>query len=201
MPAHRKYIEKVDRVCPVCDVTYKAHPVRLKHGRETTCSRACSYKLRANTHAVERVVINCPICGRVVRRLPDRANRPAHVSTCSRTCKGKAQTKGLIPHRPKPYKRGPAHALWDGGSRHRYYGGNWKAARRAARRRDQYTCRRCGIHERKLGRRVQVHHIVPLREFANPREANVLTNLECLCAPCHAKTEVKLRAARRSARA
>src|SRR5699024_11048223 len=33
----------VNRECPVCAVSYEADPVRLRHGRQTTCSRACSY--------------------------------------------------------------------------------------------------------------------------------------------------------------
>ncbi|OGB20608.1 MAG: hypothetical protein A3I66_22850 [Burkholderiales bacterium RIFCSPLOWO2_02_FULL_57_36] len=34
--------------CPVCGNNYFADPVRLKHGRQSTCSRACSYKLRVS---------------------------------------------------------------------------------------------------------------------------------------------------------
>ncbi len=37
--------------CPVCGATYLAEPARLRHGRQSTCSRACSYKLRAGLRA------------------------------------------------------------------------------------------------------------------------------------------------------
>lgn len=36
------------RSCPVCGIRYFADPVRLKHGRELTCSRTCLYTLRAS---------------------------------------------------------------------------------------------------------------------------------------------------------
>ncbi len=39
-----------NRTCPVCSIEYYADPQRLKHGRQTTCSRFCSYKLRAKKH-------------------------------------------------------------------------------------------------------------------------------------------------------
>lgn len=200
MPAHRKYIELVDRVCPVCEAAYKAHPVRLRHGRETTCSRACSYKLRATEREVAKVTVNCAVCANPVTRLPDRTNRPKWAVTCSRTCKGKAQTLGIIEHKPKPYKRGAKHALWDGGTRHRKYGHRWKIHKRQARIRDKYTCQKCGVTETTLGRRMQVHHIIPFRDFTDSREANKLENLICYCSKCHAQVDADIRTERRKAR-
>jgi len=32
----------IERECPVCGARYHAHVVRLRHGRQTTCSRRCS---------------------------------------------------------------------------------------------------------------------------------------------------------------
>lgn len=32
---------KVEQKCPVCGVTYFADQARLRHGRQTTCSRTC----------------------------------------------------------------------------------------------------------------------------------------------------------------
>ena len=37
----------MNKICPICDKKYDADPQRLKHGRQTTCSRKCSYKLRS----------------------------------------------------------------------------------------------------------------------------------------------------------
>ncbi len=36
------------RTCPECSKIYDAEPARLKHGRQTTCSRECSYKRRSH---------------------------------------------------------------------------------------------------------------------------------------------------------
>ena len=40
----------VERACEMCAAHYDADTQRLKHGRQTTCSRACSYLLRAQKH-------------------------------------------------------------------------------------------------------------------------------------------------------
>jgi 5-methylcytosine-specific restriction endonuclease McrA len=38
---------KVERVCPACGATYLADSTQLARGKMTSCSRACSYRLRA----------------------------------------------------------------------------------------------------------------------------------------------------------
>jgi len=38
----------IQRICPVCDTPYPANETRLRFGRETTCSRNCSYDRRSN---------------------------------------------------------------------------------------------------------------------------------------------------------
>jgi len=75
------------------------------------------------------------------------------------------------------------------------YGPNWPAQRDAARARDGYRCRQCGAPERQ-GRQHDVHHIVPLRSFADMGDgedaylrANALDNLITLCASCHRRVE------------
>ena len=198
MPAHRKYIELEDRTCPECGKIYKVHPVRLRHGRQTTCSRQCSYARRARVHfdSAAHTELICAICHAPVKRYLYKTKRVKWVSTCSRICKGKAQTAGLIEHNPKPYVRGPRHALWSGGQISNY-GRGWKAVKRAARLRDNYTCRRCGITERPGQPRLQVHHVIPFREFKDSRIANRLDNLICYCGKCHATVEAELRRTKR----
>jgi hypothetical protein len=41
--------QSVPRVCPVCKQNYEADPARLRFGRQTTCSRKCSYALRGRS--------------------------------------------------------------------------------------------------------------------------------------------------------
>jgi 5-methylcytosine-specific restriction endonuclease McrA len=86
----------------------------------------------------------------------------------------------------------------------------WTLARRAAKRRDRYRCKRCGERAPKRGsaewralrktKRVEVNHIVQA-QGAHVRLSCLhhLTNLETLCVSCH-KAQTKLQAAaRRSA--
>jgi len=78
--------EKVERECPVCGLIYDADPVRLKFGRRTTCSRRCSYELRAREHrqSEER---ECAVCGNVFYRSPAQIAKVKHGAlTCSREC-------------------------------------------------------------------------------------------------------------------
>lgn len=41
---------KVEKECPICGKKYMAYINRLEIGRETTCSRECSYIYRGNKH-------------------------------------------------------------------------------------------------------------------------------------------------------
>ena len=75
------------------------------------------------------------------------------------------------------------------------YGPSWPRARDAARTRDEYRCRQCGVPERG-GRAHEVHHIQPFREFGyvqgenqHDRLANDLDNLITLCPTCHHRAE------------
>lgn len=100
---------------------------------------------------------------------------------CSMNCKGKWQSENLT---------GKNNPSWKGGYL-RYYGPNWYIQRRKARKRDNYACRSCGITEEELGRQLDVHHIVPFREFGLARyvEANQLLNLVSYCTACHGRKE------------
>ncbi len=75
------------------------------------------------------------------------------------------------------------------------YGPDWPRASEAARRRDGGRCRQCGAPERE-GRKHDVHHLRPFREFGyvpgqnrNDLLANALDNLITLCPTCHHRAE------------
>ena len=71
------------------------------------------------------------------------------------------------------------------------YGPEWPRLREQIRARDGYRCRICGAPE---GQRAhEVHHIVPFRLFADPREANRPENLITLCPTCHRRAETAVR--------
>lgn len=67
------------------------------------------------------------------------------------------------------------------------YGDNWSVQKRRARKRDNFTCRRCGVTEEEYGKRLSVHHKKPFVLFDNYKEANKLENLISVCEPCHRK--------------
>lgn len=85
---------------------------------------------------------------------------------------------------------GDGNANWRGGYGARY-GGGWAIARRSALERDG-ECQHCG-HDGS-DRRLEVHHIIPVREFresstADVSEAQDLENLVVLCRRCHPKAD------------
>lgn len=87
---------------------------------------------------------------------------------------------------------GELHHRWKGGG-DPYYGENWHQQRRKTLQRDGFECQKCGVGEEehreshKLG--LDVHHIVPLREFETKAKANRLDNLVTLCRNCHNQLE------------
>ena len=72
-------------------------------------------------------------------------------------------------------------------------GGNWVLQARKARQRDGFACQVCARNEEELGRQLDVHHMIPYKNFKSNIEANRLENLISLCASCHAKMESQLR--------
>ncbi|MFK4997687.1 HNH endonuclease [Bacillus sp. N9] len=57
--------------------------------------------------------------------------------------------------------------------------------RRAARKRDMYTCQKCGITEADYEQELSVHHIIPFAMIDDYMKANELSNLLSVCEPCH----------------
>lgn len=86
---------RVDRICPVCKSSYTADPKRLKFGRQTTCSRDCSYRQRSKKIS-KKVELVCATCKKHYFRSPSSIRYK--VNCCSRKCAGQARTAGLIPH-------------------------------------------------------------------------------------------------------
>jgi 5-methylcytosine-specific restriction endonuclease McrA len=135
-----------------------------------------------------RVECTCRQCGKAFDIVPS-AITYGYGRFCSHHCRGKWQ----FIHNPMPVpkaRRGSDNYNWRGGVG-KYRGPNWKEQRRQARKRDNYTCRRCGVVEAELGRELDVHHIRPFREFGKARylEANDLDNLITLCHLCHLAVE------------
>jgi len=67
------------------------------------------------------------------------------------------------------------------------YGSDWKNLTERVRRRDEYECQHCGIHEKDKA--LDVHHKIPFKQFDSPEKANRMDNLIMLCPSCHRKAE------------
>lgn len=124
----------------------------------------------------KRVTKHCDQCGKAFRVKQSHADRRRF---CSKSCMAIWQSES-------GEWSGENSPAWRGGPMP-YYGPNWRPQRRNARRRDSYTCRRCGKTEQELGRQLDVHHIEPFRTFGleRYREANRLQNLISYCHICH----------------
>lgn len=175
----RQY-NRLKRNCLVCSVEFETVP---STGRKY-CSRECAvkgWKLGyTKIRPWARVTKACETCHKIFEVLQSAS----HQRFCSMKCKGIWQSYAW---------RGENHPGWKGG-RDPYYGKNWRRQKREARRRDQYTCQDCGVAEKSLARALDVHHIIPFREFGreNYKRANRLSNLISLCVPCHKIAEALL---------
>lgn len=96
-----------------------------------------------------------------------------------------------IPRRDPP--AGDRHHSWKGGIYDDGYGPEWPQTREDTLERDGHACRACGMtreeHIEEYDHGLHVHHIVPLRKFDGPEEANRLGNLVTACISCHNKYE------------
>ena len=138
------------------------------------CSNECARIYNGQTKE-----LICSECGKDFHRGRSEYNNynsKGGKTFCSRVCKDKNIDYIL---------RGADHYNYvDGESKnHRGYG--WKRIRKEVRERDNYTCQHCGKHEKELGKKLDVHHKIPFREFEDHKEANNMNNLIGLCASCH----------------
>lgn len=163
------YKPKVQRQCERCGKTLQVHESQIANGEGRYCSRECK------NQRIEKV---CELCNNTYA-IP--ANQAPRNRFCSKACVSEWQRQTWV---------GPNAPAWRGGHTP-YYGPNWRNQRRAARKRDDFTCQRCGIAEERLYRNLDVHHIIPFRAFGIERykEANRLANLISLCHLCHLTTE------------
>ncbi|WP_331458238.1 homing endonuclease associated repeat-containing protein [Haloferax gibbonsii] len=75
-------------------------------------------------------------------------------------------------------------------SRQKHYSSSeWRELRSRALKRDDYQCQSCGMseetHQERFGVGLNVHHLTDIADFENPKDADSLENLECLCVECH----------------
>jgi hypothetical protein len=124
------------------------------------------------------LTLTCAQCGKEFERHAYNAHPERNsLQFCGRECQGKYKRAHLS---------GANSPAWRGGYS-RWYVGNWKPQRKAARERDHHTCQDCGVTSQQHGYALDVHHIQPYESFDNPADANDLSNLVTLCRVCHTR--------------
>ena len=170
---------KRDVPCAQCGAILSRPPNQVNSYAHQFCNRACHAAYQnGGIHDVQ-----CDQCGAPLGRPPSQINASAH-QFCNKKCHGAYLEQ---------HATGKNNPLWKGG-RVEYYGPSWRRQQRAARKRDNYTCRHC--KKKQKNRALDVHHVTPFRLFGyipNENEnhvlANDLTNLLSLCKKCHKQAE------------
>lgn len=161
-----------ESVCVYCGTEFKYNP------KEVT-GKYCREKCCKDHRKEKRKTLTCPTCGDEFDVFPSIAG---HRRFCNEDCYAEYSSK---------IQAGQNNHNWKGGTI-TYYGANWDEQRNKARKRDNYTCQRCGVTERELEQQLDVHHIKRLGWFREEYDApvwwqkgNVLDNLTSLCRTCH----------------
>ena len=153
-------------------------------GRKSSSSTGLSPQLRLAfpedrwTRREEEREVRCRGCGKRFAVPRWYAEEGIRLHFCSGECR-KAWKRERVEE--------PFHLRLKG--RPEYRGGNWEAQAARARSRDGYRCRVCGITEEELKRRLDVHHLLPVRLFGSAMDANSLSNLTSVCRSCHKRLE------------
>jgi len=180
-------------VCGACGVEYKTRQSLIKHLTES-CSQAgytcknCGRAFptdRGLRHHLSQVhneetytELECEYCGDTNLVQPYRDDMTER-HFCDHNCYGEWLSAN---------RSGEEHPMYiDGGED--YYGTKWEKIAKQVRERDNYQCRACGALQDNLDRDLDVHHIIPFREFESAKEAHQQSNLVSLCRSCHQKWE------------
>jgi len=162
--------ERPSFTCEVCGRVFNVPPSTPQHNACRFCSPQCA---GTDVESIQKI---CKYCGKAYTVIPSRADISRF---CSRKCKNAVQTKEFS---------GPNNPSWKGGPIDDY-GHNWESQRRLALERDK-VCLLCGAPRSQCGYELDVHHIIPMREFdGNWEAANCLSNLVALCRNCHLLVE------------
>lgn len=176
---HGESIAGINRVCEHCGDGFAARRARVDRGEAKFCSYKCRHGSRESQGMVTRI---CEQCGEEFT-IPKTQLNHRPVRFCSLGCTGKWASETRV---------GTDHHRWKGGQFP--YGEGWTDKKKeAVRDRDSRQCQRCGMnrseHVETYGKALEVHHIVPARQFDDAEARNAMDNLLTLCIPCHRKWE------------
>lgn len=171
--------DTLERECVACGEAFMARKARVDRGEARYCSMVCYHGDRDSKGDAPRT---CKQCGEEFTVPATQLDhRPARF--CSLDCSGAWTSE---------HRTGEDHHLWEGGRAP--YGRGWNEQKKEeVRDRDGRQCQRCGMDEAEhmeiYGQKLDVHHLVPAREFDDPEERNAKENLVTLCRGCHPKWE------------
>lgn len=178
-----------ETACEICGATFEYYPSE-KEG--LYCAECVENEAWRDPPTFEgsdnpqweggKVDLSCTVCGTPISRHP--SNITGTVSVCSDACRGDWLSGEFT---------GEGHPNWEGGG-NEAYGEGWHTVRKHALERDGYECAVCGKPKEEIGRNPDVHHIVPVRAFAESedhekKDAHRLNNVISLCIDCHRKAD------------
>jgi endogenous inhibitor of DNA gyrase (YacG/DUF329 family) len=182
-----------------CDECGSAFEVPPSRSHKRFCGEECYYEWNTGENHPNRkepVIEECAACGETLELTPWKADRSER-SFCDEDCRAdwlSGWASGRFTGEDHwMYEIDPEdHPMYNGGDYS--YGPGWNEDKKqAVRERDGYKCAICGTtseeHYDEYGFALNVHHIVPAREFDDPEKCNDMDNLVTLCKPCHSEYE------------
>jgi len=166
---------KSELECKVCGDKFKVKQGEVE--KRKTCSNECSGQLMSQITGKEKwsykegkTSVTCKQCG-----YKFKTYEPERRKTCSRECLFKLHS-------------GKKHPRWVEGFKPEY-GNSWKEVSEEIREKYNRRCFLCSKKEKKLERKLDVHHILPVSEFDEVNQAHFEENLVALCRSCHLDVE------------
>lgn len=167
---------KFSVTCKTCNKTELVPPSRKDRN---FCSSSCRAKHYAKIITEKQKNQVETFCNNCSKKFNKKASDIKNLNFCKSSCMYEYYSKEKLFTNKNS-------GTWNGGKK-TYYGENWLSQRRIVRKRDNYTCQKCGITEDEYGQELSFHHIIPFVMFDDFLEANIDDNLVSVCEPCHRK--------------
>lgn len=175
--------------CEFCEAEFEYYPSAKKGLYCPTCVEERNWRTTPDIDGTDnprwsggKVEFECEVCTETVQRYPSDVT--GDVTVCDEKCRAEWLSESFT---------GSGHPNWEGGG-NGSYGRGWNSVRQTALERDGYECVVCSKPREEIGRNPDVHHIVPVRAFAESEthsktDAHYLDNLISLCIGCHRKAD------------
>jgi 5-methylcytosine-specific restriction endonuclease McrA len=170
-----KKLLRVEKKCPVCDVSFFVKP---SHAHRRKC---CSHKCYATLQSKIKTLFICDYCGKEYFRgdayIKWQKIRGVKNHFCSISCGVKFRPKGEV------------HPNWNGGIsrayQYGYHSAEYKQWHNNVFERDNFTCQLCNVR----GTYLHAHHIKGFSKYPDLRFT--LSNGITLCKKCHMEVHSK----------